>query len=347
MCALSVDERHVDGAKKRPAGHRRSRVSRQGNSHWQSIHDSWVPCAAIISFLVLVIGWSFWPIMTALFHAWQADDDYSSGQLIPLVVVFLIWRDRRSLRQCTWVPCWWGIGLVLLSLGVRTYGMLFMSVSLPKYSLMLCISGVVLTVAGWRVFCRVFWGLAFLFLAVPLPRPIHNAIAGPLQGLATSGAVFFLEAFSIPVNQQGNVVMLGNEIPMAVAEACSGLRMLTAFVVVSAFVAQMVRRPRWQKATLVVSSIPIAVVANIIRIFLTAIVMIHISVDVGEKFFHDFAGFVMMPAAVVLIFGVIWLMDRLVLEEKDAGEKHVVDRARSVISEPPKTTRRSRGSGAG
>jgi exosortase len=115
-------------------------------------------------------------------------------------------------------------------------------------------------------------------------------------------------------------VMLDKNTPMAVAEACSGLRMLTAFIIVAAFIAFMVKRSRLQKATIVLSSIPIAVMCNIVRIFLTALLMLLISSEVGEKFFHDFAGLVMMPVAVMLIFAELWLMDKLVVPESDARQ---------------------------
>jgi exosortase len=172
-------------------------------------------------------------------------------------------------------------------------------------------------VAGWRVFRRVSWILLFLFLMFPFPGRAHNLIAGPLQRLATTGSVFLLEAFGTRVSQQGNVITLGENTPIAVAEACSGLRMLTAFIIVAAFIAYMIKRPRWQKAVLLASSIPVAVICNIVRIFLTAMIMLYVSKELGEKFFHDFAGLVMMPVAVVLIFGEIWVMDKLVAPELD------------------------------
>jgi len=207
--------------------------------------------------------------------------------------------------------------LIVFSQLVRAYGYLFMAWSGMDYAFVLTLAGVVLLVAGWQVFRSTFSILLFLFLMFPLPERVHNAISGPLQRLATTGSVFLLEAFGTRVTQQGNVVMLGDSIPMAVAEACSGLRMLTAFVIVAAFVAYMVKRPRWQKGLLVASGIPVAVICNMIRISLTAVIMLYVSVELGEKFFHDFAGLVMMPAAVSLIFGEIWLMDRLVVPDSD------------------------------
>ncbi len=269
--------------------------------------------------LLAITAWSYWPTMTDLFKEWQRNEDYSAGQLVPLVAIFFVWVRRKQLKECVLQPCWWGgITLLVLAFAARMHGLLFMFESAQRYSLVFAAAGLVLMVAGWQVFRRVSWILLFLFLMVPLPGRIHNMISGPLQRLATSGSVFILEAFLPHVSRQGNVVMLNENTPMAVAEACSGLRMLTAFIIVAGFIAYMIKRARWQKAVLLTSSIPVAVVCNIIRIVATAILMLLVSTQAGEKFFHDFAGVVMMPAAVLLLFGEVWLMDRLVVPESAA-----------------------------
>ncbi len=271
--------------------------------------------------LVTVTGWAYWSTMTDLFKEWRSNEDYSAGQLVPLVVAFLVWRERKALGQCSLRPAWWAGGVLLaLALAARTYGLLFMFESGERYSFVLALVALVLMVAGWQVFRRLIWILLILFLMVPLPGRIHNMVNGPLQRLASNGSVFLLEAFGVRVSQQGNVVTLDGRIPMAVAEACSGLRMLTAFIIVAAFIAYMVKRPRWQKGVLFVSSIPVAVMCNILRLTVTAILFMLASSEVAEKFFHDFAGLVMMPVAVLLMFGELWLMDILTISEAESSQ---------------------------
>jgi exosortase len=277
--------------------------------------DNLLRLVSITLVLLTVTAWSYWPTIVDLFKEWQSNDDYSAGQLVPLVALVFVWAERERLKTCLVKPCWWAVGLLVLAYAGRTFGLLFMFESAERYSLVLTVSGLVLMVAGWQVFWRVKWILLFLFLMVPFPGRVHNMISGPLQNMATTGAVFLLEAFMPAVSQQGNVVMLDQNTPMAVAEACSGLRMLTAFIIVAGFIAYMVKRSRWRKGVLLLSSIPVAVACNILRIFVTALLMVHVSTEAGEKFFHDFAGLVMMPAAVVLIFGELSLMDRLILRE--------------------------------
>jgi exosortase len=290
------------------------------------------PVSALLVLLAFS-AWSYWPTMADLLKEWQENEDYSAGQLVPLVAIFFVWVRRKQLQECVLKPCWsGGLTLLVVAHAARMCGLLFMFESAQRYSLVFTIAGLVLLVAGWQVFRRASWILLFLFLMVPLPGRIHNMISGPLQRLATSGSVFILEVFLPRVSQQGNVVMLNENTPMAVAEACSGLRMLTAFIIVAGFIAYMIKRARWQKAIVLTSSIPVAVVCNVIRIVVTAILMLMVSTQAGEKFFHDFAGVVMMPAAVLLLFGEIWLMDRLVLPEPVAQPKptNIVTRRRDM-----------------
>ncbi|MFC1634013.1 exosortase/archaeosortase family protein [Planctomycetota bacterium] len=289
--------------------------------------------------MLLLLGltaWSYWTTIANLLHEWPRDDDYSAGQLVPLVAVFLVWRERKRLKECVLKPCWiGGLALLILAYAGRTYGLLFQYISAERYSLVLTIAGLILMVAGWQVFRRVSWILLFLFLMVPFPGCVHNIISGPLRTMASTGSVFVLEAF-IKVGQQGNVLTLNEDTSVGVAEACSGLRMLTAFIIVAAFIAYMVKRPRWQKTAVLLSSIPVAIVCNIIRIIVTVVLMMRVSAEVAEKFFHDFAGVVMMPAAVLLMFGELWLMDKLVVSESEF--QHIVARtkAQSAAQAPVK-----------
>jgi exosortase len=167
---------------------------------------------------------------------------------------------------------------------------------------------------------------------VPLPARVHNLISLPLQTGATTGAVFLLEACGISVSQQGNIIVLNGETPLEVAEACSGLRMLIAFVIAAAFIAYMVKRPRWQKAVLLASSIPVAVICNVIRIFITAMLMMYVGSEPAQKFFHDIGGFVMIAVAVSLLFGEIRLMDRLIVSDSEPPSRQLIVSARPTTN---------------
>jgi len=278
---------------------------------------------------VLLIGvsgvyfWAYWTTISDLVTEWQTNPNYSVGLLVPPAALYLLWHDRKSLQRCRLSPAWSGIAVILVAQAGRAFGLVWLYESAERYALVLTLVGVVLLVGGWGVFWRTRWILLFLLLMVPLPGRIHLMISGPLQEYATRGAVFGLELLGVVVGRQGNRVMLNDEVPVNIAEACSGLRMLTAFVVVAAVLAYVIGRPRWQKFVLVVSSVPIAVACNVFRLVVTALLFLNLQSDLAERFFHDFAGFTMMPVAVLMLLLEMWVLSKLVVADPAGGVRAV------------------------
>ena len=267
----------------------------------------WIAVAALLGGLL----WSYWPTLSELWAFWQLNPDYSVGQLVPLVAVYLVWADRKALRKLPVRVCWWGLGVVLSAQAVRLFGLLYMYGSLERYSLVLTVGGTALLVFGYAAVRRLIYVFAFLMLMVPLPNRVHNDLALPLQNFAANSAVFGLELLGYLVDRRGNVLRLSDQTAVAVAEACSGLRMLTAFVVVAATLAFVVRRPPWQKAVVVLSSLPVAILANTLRLIATVLLYESAGSQVAERFFHDFAGLTMMPFAIVVLMAELWMIRRL------------------------------------
>jgi exosortase len=132
----------------------------------------------------------------------------------------------------------------------------------------------------------------------------------PLQRWATSSAVFCLEMVGYDVISEGNVIHIGN-IRVAVAEACNGLRMITAFFVISGLVVLLVKRAWWEKLVVLISSLPIALLCNTIRLAITAVFFTILEGEYWEKIFHDFGGYAMMPLALTAIVTELWLLKKL------------------------------------
>jgi len=276
---------------------------------------------ALVGLIALIaLLWCYAPTIADLIEEWGENEDYSVGGLVPLAALYLLWQERRSLADCRVRPVWWGVVLILLGQAMRLGGLLFIFESAERYSLVVTVAGVVLLMTGGQVFWRVRWILLFLFLMVPLPGKVHNLVSGPLQDVATAGAVFCLELFGVTVAREGNVILLNDSVPLAVAEACSGLRMLTAFIVVAAVMAYIVGRPRWQKVVLLISSVPVAIACNLARLVVTAELYLVASSETAERFFHDFAGLTMMPLAVLILIGELALMNWLVVPDDTPGQ---------------------------
>jgi len=264
----------------------------------------WLATATLLAAVV----WSYWPTLKDLWTFWQLNPDYSVGQLVPLVAIYLVWADRKALRDLPVRVCWWGLAVVLVAQTVRFFGQFCMYGSLERYSLVVTGGGIVLLLLGYPITRRLIYVFAFCLLMVPLPNRVHDELSLPLQNFASVSGVFGLELLGYLVDRQGNVLSLGDKTSVSVAEACSGLRMLTAFVVVAATLAFVVRRSPWQKAVVVLSSVPVAVLANTLRLIITVLLYEWAGSEVADRFFHDFAGLSMMPFAIVVLMGELWVI---------------------------------------
>jgi exosortase len=287
----------------------------------ESSPESPVPVAVSLSswigplLVVIAFGWAYLPILPSLWREWQNDPNYSVGQLVPLAAMYVAWNRRRELRATRVAPCWLGFIPLVAAQLLYLAGMIFLFQSAERFAFLLTVASLVLLLAGTGVFWKLRWVLLFLLLMMPPPGRLHNLISGPLQDQATAGAVFVLETLGVHVVREGHVLMLNDAVPVAVAEACSGLRMLMAFIVVAVFMAFIANRPTWQRAFVVISSVPVAIVCNLLRLVATAALYMYVSSDVGKMFFHDFAGLSMMPLAIAILLGELWLLNRIVVPD--------------------------------
>jgi exosortase len=254
--------------------------------------------------------WSYWPGITDLWKIWQRNDEYSSGLLVPFLTVYILWSRRDDIAQCQIRPCVWGILAFLGAQAFRLFGLFFMFGSAERLSIVISIAALVLLLFGWQLLRKMSTVLLFLCLMLPWPNRVQTAVAIPLQRWATSSAVFCLETMGYEVMQEGNVIHIG-QASVAVAEACNGLRMVTAFFVISGLVVLLVRRAWWEKFVILASSLPIALLCNTTRLAITALVFTVISGEQWEKIFHDFGGYAMMPLALAAVVGELWILAKL------------------------------------
>jgi exosortase len=257
--------------------------------------------------------WSFWPDLRELWNAWQVSDEYSSGMLVPLLAGYVIWCRRDELKGLAVRPCIWGLVALVLVQALRPLGLYYYYGSALRLSVVLTVVALVWWLGGKGLLARTWTILAFLLLMLPWPGRIQASISRPLQGWSTSSAVFGLEIAGYDVVQEGNVIRIGDT-SVAVAEACNGLRMITAFVVISGLVALLVQRPWWHKVLILASSLPIALICNTVRLGVTAVAFTLIKGDRWQQAFHDFGGYAMMPLALGVVVGELWLLSRLTMK---------------------------------
>jgi len=261
--------------------------------------------------LLTAFLWCYWPTFVDLRSVWQRSDEYSAGQLVPFLALYVLWSRRRELAQVSIRPALIG-GAVAFFLAqyVRNLGLHHMYRSAERLSVILAIAAIILMLVGWRLLVKLIPILVFLCLMMPWPNRVQSAITLPLQRWATTSAVFGLEMAGYDVLQDGNIIKIG-ETSVAVAEACNGLRMITAFFVISGLVVLLANRAWWEKLLVLVSSLPIALLCNTVRLTITAILFTKLEGENVEQLFHDFGGYAMMPLALAMVIGELWLLAQL------------------------------------
>ena len=271
------------------------------------------------SLILIAFFWCFWPDLTYLWKIWMRNDEYSSGLLVPFLAVYILWSRRQKIVQCPIKPSIIGVFIFLFAQALRLFGLLFMYSSAERLSIVLSIAGLVVLLFGWRFFKKVATVLLFLCLMLPWPNRIQTAVSLPLQRWSTSSAVFCLELMGYELLQEGNVIHIGDS-TVAVAEACNGLRMITAFIVISGLVVLLAKREWWEKLIILFSSLPIALLCNTIRLTITAIFFTILEGEQWEKIFHDFGGYAMMPLALAAIVAELWLLAKLTIPPETKKE---------------------------
>ena len=147
-------------------------------------------------------------------------------------------------------------------------------------------------------------------------------LSAPLQRLATICSAFVMQRFGMPALADGNIILLGDH-QIDIVEACSGLRMLMVFFALSTAFVLLVRRPWPDKACLLASAIPIALVSNIARIVLTGVLFeTGVTSEAIHAFFHDAAGWLMMPFALILLWVELTLLSHLLIDPPPAPRSH-------------------------
>ncbi len=274
-----------------------------------------VPLGLTASVLALTgcFLWSYWTNLLDLWHVWLRNDEYSSGMLVPVLAAYVLWLRRESLRHVHVGQSVLGLVGLVVAQAFRLFGLIYMYQAAEALSIVMTIGSCVLLLGGKALYKKTLPVLFFLLLMLPWPMRLQSKIAFPLQGYATDSAVFCLETFGYDVIQEGTVIHIGDT-SVAVAEACNGLRMITAFFVIAGLVALIANRSLWEKAVILFSSLPIALVCNTIRLAATAIAFTMIKGDLWEQVFHDFGGYAMMPLALGIIVFELWIFSKLTMQ---------------------------------
>jgi exosortase len=138
--------------------------------------------------------------------------------------------------------------------------------------------------------------LSFLLLMIPLPAILFNQVAFPLQLAASQAGEAAISLAGVPVLREGNVLRLPAQ-TLEVVEACSGLRSLISLIMLGIVLGYFTDRRTWARTAIAVAAVPIAIIANAIRVAGTGIASEWVSPAAAEGFFHTFSGWLVFVVA--------------------------------------------------
>lgn len=260
--------------------------------------------AALITTGVLFALLFFQPFVSLL-QDWWSNPEAGHGLLLAPVAVWLAWRGRGGVEIAP-AP---RLGLLIIAGAVllRYASGLAAEQFTMRGSMLLALAGLVVYYAGLRRVLAWWLPFAILGLSVPLPEVILNSIAMPLQLKASAMGAALLETRHVPVALHGNVIYLPGH-RLFVTEACSGLRSLTALLSLGVLAGGLWLRTPLARIGLLALAIPVAVLLNGIRVFLTGFLVFYVSPALGDGFMHMTEGWLLFVVAFAILGGIAWTL---------------------------------------
>jgi len=245
--------------------------------------------------------WIYWRTLAHLALQWWRDPNFSHGFLVPLFSAYIVWRKRDDFARIIVRPSWSGLALLTIGIVLLLLGEMGAELFLARSSLLLLLAGVMVLYLGWEFFRAALFPWAFLLLMIPIPTILFNKITFPLQLLASRVAASVLPILGVPVLREGNVINLSS-MALEVAEACSGIRSLVSLLTLAIMYGYLMDQRSWVRWLLAISSIPIAVAANSIRVIGTGLLVQYWDPEKAEGYFHESWGWLTFVISLVMLY---------------------------------------------
>ncbi|MBN2579196.1 MAG: exosortase/archaeosortase family protein [Pirellulales bacterium] len=294
--------------------------------------------------VVLFLGlYSSTGVLGRFWRDWL-EPEYQHAFLVPIFAGYLLWRRQKMLFPLAERGTWWCLVFFALSVLLQCAAILMYYPWLGQVSVIPGLVGLTLLIGGWRAFRWAWPALFFLCFMIRLPRGLAEALSQYLQSIGTKGTVFLIQTLGIPAMPRGNVIILRHN-ELNVIDACSGLKMMMLFFTLCVGAVFVIKNHWVEKAIIIISAIPIAVISNVFRLSLTAVLYEAankfpdlMSEELANKLCHDGAGLFMMPIALLLIWAEMAIMSHLFL--KPVAERSVVARgaARGLLAQELRPT---------
>lgn len=263
---------------------------------------------AILGFAAMYLPVYWWAANTI----WQTDDQ-AHGAIILLVVGWLFWQEKQAIVSAPVKPAM-AAGWVSFTMGLLVYvvGRVFNISILELASQIPVILGALLILRGWPTARAAWFPLMYIIFMVPLPGILVDAVTGPLKQWISVIAETSLYAVGYPIARNGVMLSIG-QYQLLVADACSGLHSMFSLTALGMLYMYIVaRRSLLHNGIMLVSILPIAFAANIVRVLVLVLVTYHLGDAAGQGFLHGAAGILLLVVALLLVFALDAVLARFI-----------------------------------
>ncbi len=272
----------------------------------------------LLVLLAFVLVVSYWSMLGMVADSWS-QPQYSHGYLVPVFTLVLLLLRREPFAPISGRERLIGLGALLLFMAIRGYASLVRVAALDMYTFVPAMLSILVMIGGWKLLRWAGPAVFFLVFMFPLSGKMERVFLDPLQRIAMRGGTYALQTTGIETYHVGNIIYLrdqaGTEQVLNVAEACSGLNMLTIFSAMSVALIFLMPGAIWEKIVIVASAVPIAIFVNVMRILVYGILR-YFSEGAAE-WFHDYgAAPFMMPLAMGMLYLEYVILQNLVIDER-------------------------------
>jgi exosortase len=294
-----------------------SSSSAQHNHDWRQWVSLNLPGLVLLALAAAAVYYAYFVQIVNPYHNstyiwltahWQNVSHYSHGPLIPLIAAGLLWRKRDQFRKTALQPHYGGVGIVALAMAIYYTGVKGGQERFIVVSFVVLLYGLALAVGGHGVAKLAFFPIAFLFLMIPL-NFLEERVAVPLQHLMAICSTAILNVIGI-VTQRVGTSIRSEVFYFNVDKPCSGIQSLMALTTVTAFYAYVTQHSQWKRWVLFLTAIPLAVLGNMVRVVLIAVLARIYGQKIAMQVHDSVAGYIVFAVALALMVLCGWLLDR-------------------------------------
>jgi exosortase len=234
--------------------------------------------------------------LRGMINQWWTDEDMSHGFAVPLVIAWILWRERGRWLNLPVSPTWWGFPLLLGAAAIEIISALGLGLFASSVAFLVSMIGAVLCLGGFGFVRAWAFPLALSLFMLPKLAIVYNQTTLPLQLLASRLATTVLSGVGYRVIREGVILDVAGH-RVSVVEACSGVRYLLSLAFIAVVFAYLADIKSWMRWVLLSAAVPIAIVANAIRVAVSAAVP---ALDSGTP--HEVAGWAVFVLCLIMIF---------------------------------------------